>query len=249
MRFIFIGDIHGCIEEFQELIRLVDVRTEDRVVCLGDFMDKGPDPVGCVRLARERGFLSILGNHEEKHLKWRRNEARARVEPKYKNGMRPLKPAELEQNALLSDEDIAWLERLPITFEPIPGMLLVHGGLFPGLDLKDQPADKIVRARWVDEDGKHVPSDFDSPDPRPPGAFYWMELYDGPYNVVYGHEAHSLTTAREDACDNGQVCYGIDTGCVHGGRLTAMVVEDGVVSYVQAQAKRVYQEPPWPITA
>ncbi len=120
MRFIFIGDIHGCIDEFQELVRLVDVRPEDRVCCLGDFMDKGPDPAGCVRFARESGFLSVLGNHEDKHLKWRRNEARAKADPKYTNKMQPFSAEKAAQNAALSDEDVAWLETLPGPRRPIP---------------------------------------------------------------------------------------------------------------------------------
>lgn len=250
MRFIFIGDIHGCLDEFQELVRLADVRPEDQVICLGDFMDKGPDPVGCVRFARESGFRSILGNHEEKHLKWRRNEARVRTEKDYVNKMRPFSAKVAAQNAALSDDDVAWLKALPIMLEPLPGFILVHGGLFPKLALKDQPTDKIIRARYVDANGEHMVSDFDSPTPVPAGGRHWATMYDGQHNVVYGHEAHSLSTVRQDRSPSGAICYGIDTGCVHGGHLTAMVVEQGgAVNFIQAKAREVYKEPPWPLPA
>jgi bis(5'-nucleosyl)-tetraphosphatase (symmetrical) len=247
MRFIFIGDIHGCIDEFQELVRLVDVRPEDQVVCLGDFMDKGPDPAGCVRFARESGFRSILGNHEEKHIKWRQNEARAKADPTYTNRMRPFSPEKAAQNAALSDEDVAWLQALPILLEPLPGFVVVHGGLFPGLTLEEQPQDKILRARYVNAQGEHMPSDFESLTPVPPGGRHWATVYDGTHNVIYGHEAHSLSTVRQDRNLHGVVCYGIDTGCVHGGRLTAMIVEDSRVSFMQVQARRMYKGAPWPI--
>jgi len=247
MRYIFIGDIHGCVDEFRELVRAVDVQPEDQVICLGDFMDKGPDPAACVRFARESGFGSILGNHEEKHLRWRRNEARAKADPSYRNGIRNFSATKAAQNAALSDEDVAWLQALPIYLEPVQGFVVVHGGLFPSLSLKDQPKDKIIRARFVNEAGEHLPSDFSSETSMPAGAQHWTALYDGSHNVIYGHEAHSLTNPRVDRRPNGSVCYGIDTGCVHGGRLTAMVLQDGNVNFEQVQARQVYRNPPWPI--
>lgn len=247
MRFIFIGDVHGCIDEFMELVRLVDVRSGDRVICLGDFMDKGPDPVACVRFARQSGFSSILGNHEQKHLKWRRNEARAKADPSYTNKMKRLPEEARAQNAALGDDDIAWLESLPALLEPFPGFVAVHGGLFPGIPLTKQPTDAILRARYVNAAGEHLALDWESPTPIPPGARHWSSVYDGVHNVVYGHEPHSLTTVRQSRSPSGSVCFGIDTGCVHGGHLTALILEAQCVSFVQARARRVYKAPLLPI--
>jgi len=83
MNTIVIGDIHGCLDEFQALVEKVALKPEDHVICLGDFMDKGPDPAGCVRFARTHGFQSVQGNHEDKHLRWRRHEARRILDPSY----------------------------------------------------------------------------------------------------------------------------------------------------------------------
>ncbi len=247
MRHILIGDVHGCLDEFQELVRAVAPQPGDRVICLGDFMDKGPEPVACLRFVRQRGFESIKGNHEERHWKWRRNVARELREPGYVNAMRPFhSELELGQNRDLSQEDLEWIEALPYLVEFAPGWVAVHGGLLPGLALDKQPVDKIVRARWVDLTGKPVPTDYDSTSPQPPGTVHWTALYDRPYHVVYGHEAHSLTMPREDGTKDGRTCYGIDTGCVHGGRLTALVLDENLSpSYVQVQARRKYAEPQW----
>lgn len=73
MRTIVLGDIHGCLDEFRELVQRLDVQSSDHVLLAGDLMDRGPDPVGCVQFARESRFLSVLGNHEERHLRWRRH--------------------------------------------------------------------------------------------------------------------------------------------------------------------------------
>lgn len=246
-RQILIGDIHGCLDEFQELVRVVSPQSGDRVICLGDFMDKGPEPVACLRFARQQGFLSVRGNHEERHWKWRRNVARERTEPGYVNAMRAFRTdLELTQNKELTQEDLDWMGALPYFIEFAPGWVAVHGGLLPGLALDKQPLDKIIRARWVDPTGKPVPTDYDSANPVPLGTVHWTWLYDLPYHVVYGHEAHSLTTPREDVTKDGRVCYGIDTACVHGGRLTALVLDENLSpSYVQVQAERKYAEPQW----
>lgn len=245
MRFIMIGDIHGCLDEFQELVAKVAPRPGDRVFCAGDFMDRGPDPAGCVRFAREREFSAVLGNHEEKHLRWRRHEDRRASDPKYKNPMRPMTPERRAEHEALTAEDIAWLRALPLTLEPAPGWILVHAGLFPHKTIEEQVKDKelgskIIRLRWVDDEGEFVPLEDDTALDGPPGSHPWMSVYDGKYNVVYGHAVHGLKAPRIDERPQGVKTYGIDTGCCFGGRLTALVLEDGQVSFEQVQAKRAY---------
>jgi hypothetical protein len=245
MRTIVVGDIHGCLLEFQELVDKLQLGPEDRLVLVGDLMDKGPDPVGCVRFARELGVLMIQGNHEEKHLRWRRHEDRRVENPKYKNPMNPLGEVKAAQNAALSAEDVAWLRGLPITLR-FDNWLVVHGGLLPGVPLEAQKPDKMIRVRWVDLEGEYL--SLDPEDPRQPeGSRTWMEVYDGTLDVVYGHAAHSLSTPRVDRNGLGAECWGIDTGAAYGGRLTALVLETREV--IQVQARQVYQEPPFPIPA
>jgi len=250
MKTIMIGDIHGCLDEFQELLERVSPGPSDVVCCAGDFLDRGPDPVGCVRLARERGFLAVLGNHEEKHLRWRRHEDRRAADPNYKNPMRPMPPERLAQNAALTAEDIAWLKSLPLTLEPVPGWILVHAGLFPSKSIEAQTKskdlrDKIIRLRWVDQEGEFVPLEDDTAAEGPQGSRAWMEVYDGKYNVVYGHAVHSRSTPKINERPQGVRTYGIDTGCCFGGRLTALIYEDGRVSFEQVQARQVYATSPF----
>lgn len=255
-RNIFIGDVHGCLDEFEALIRKIEPGREDRVFCVGDFMDRGPKPAECVRFARESGFQSVLGNHEEKHLRWRRHEDRRARDPKYQNPMRPLPPQRQAENAALTAEDIAWLEGLPLVLEPLPGWILVHGGLFPGKSiaahLKDRDLrDKIIRLRWLDADGEFVKLEDDTAAEGPPGSQPWMQAYDGRANVVYGHAVHSLSTPRIDVqhhATHETKTFGIDTGCVFGGALTALIVEERrCLEVVQVRAKKVYAEPRVPI--
>lgn len=244
-RTIIIGDVHGCLDELLLLVATLDVRSYDHLFFAGDLMDRGPDPVGCVQFVRKSGFPCVLGNHEESHLRWRRHEERRAADPSYKNPMRPMTPERQAQNAALTAEDIAWLRDCPYVIEPLPGWILVHGGLFPGKTVKEQLNDKelrgkVLRLRWVDQDGEFVPLAEDNTSfEGPPGSRTWMEAYDGPHNVIYGHAVHSLTTPRIDEW-HGVKTYGIDTGCCFGGRLTAMIIEGERIDFVQIQAKKAY---------
>jgi predicted phosphodiesterase len=59
-----VSDIHGNLEAFQAVINDMDSRKPDVVINLGDLIGYGPDPEEVVQLFRQKGFLSVLGNHE-----------------------------------------------------------------------------------------------------------------------------------------------------------------------------------------
>ena len=42
MRTIIIGDVHGCFTEFTELLEKCEIGSEDRLILVGDLMDRGP---------------------------------------------------------------------------------------------------------------------------------------------------------------------------------------------------------------
>lgn len=62
----FVGDIHGAREKF--LAELEDRNfdyNKDRVFCVGDMIDRGPDSEGVLDLLATDWFYSVLGNHED----------------------------------------------------------------------------------------------------------------------------------------------------------------------------------------
>lgn len=77
-RIYAVGDIHGRLDLFEEMIRAIEAddasRAEARtsIVLLGDLIDRGPDSAGVVALARDwaqkRSIKLIMGNHEEMFL-------------------------------------------------------------------------------------------------------------------------------------------------------------------------------------
>jgi bis(5'-nucleosyl)-tetraphosphatase (symmetrical) len=238
-RTIAIGDVHGCIDELRELVALVDYRAGvDRLVFVGDLIDRGPEPAAVVRYVRELAgvgdVLAILGNHEEKMLRWFRRVDDERAGG-MKNKMSPPDADRLAQWEALSVEDRSWLGALPIVIEPLAGWLAVHGG-FDGAYRPDaRKKEKLLRCRWVDAETGRMRSmtkDFGAPE----NSVFWAERWVGPQHVVYGHAVHSKEAPRVDRKD-GIECWGIDTGCCFGGKLTAFVLESREVAQVNARAK------------
>ena len=75
-RTIIIGDVHGCLDELDELLALIRPAAGDHIHFLGDLVDRGPDSLGVVRRVRALfsefpGSVCIAGNHEDKALRYR----------------------------------------------------------------------------------------------------------------------------------------------------------------------------------
>jgi hypothetical protein len=234
-RTIVIGDVHGCLAELEELLAAAAPGPSDRLVFLGDLLDRGPDPVGVLHRVRALGADCVLGNHEEKHLRYAAHEARRRSEPRYRNPMRPFDPKRAAEHARLTHEDLLWLAALPRWLSLGGGWIAVHGGFLPGVPLAAQPSEWTLRLRYVDEAGRPVPRE--AGENGTPGVRRWAEAWTGPSSVVYGHFPDELGAPRRDEPRPGVVCMGIDTGCVYGGALTALVLPGSEVVQVPSRQR------------
>jgi serine/threonine protein phosphatase 1 len=213
-RLIAVGDIHGCHNEFSDLLGLLELADGDRLVLLGDLVNRGPDSCKVIDLAKGAGAVSLLGNHELRLLKFRKTGDR-----KY------MKEHDIETFGLLRPEDWAYMEAMPLTFEePELNTVFVHGGFLPNEPWQRQPAEVVTRIQVVDKEGRPRKR-ADAPD-----APSWADLWGGPPFVVYGH------TPRPDVY-RLKWSIGIDTGCVMGGHLTAYVLPDRRVVQVKARQR------------
>ncbi|WP_413507259.1 metallophosphoesterase [Serratia proteamaculans] len=61
-----VGDLHGCLDELHQLLEHVSFDGQkDRLIAVGDLIDRGPDSLACLRLLEKTWFFSVLGNHEK----------------------------------------------------------------------------------------------------------------------------------------------------------------------------------------
>lgn len=218
-RHIFIGDVHGCLDELRSLLGKLSLRDDDKLVLVGDLVAKGPDSAGVVAYARELGALSVRGNHDEAVLRYRRAMRENKEPPKLKKG-------HVEVAKSLDELAFSYLESLPLWLQlPQHGLLVVHAGLVPGVPLERQEPDTLMNLRSIRSDGSGS-SKMDEGRP-------WASLWRGPEHVVFGHDAVSGLQRRPFAT-------GLDTGCVYGRELTALVLPENKL--VSVPAKRAYKE-------
>ena len=59
-----ISDMHGNAEALRAVLADIDSRKIERIVCLGDIIGYGPEPLECVDLVAERCAWSLMGNHD-----------------------------------------------------------------------------------------------------------------------------------------------------------------------------------------
>jgi hypothetical protein len=246
-RTIVIGDIHGCIDELRALLVKVDYIARDRVISLGDLLDRGPDPVGVVKFVREQKWAVVLGNHEEKAIRWAKHE-KERLASGKKNPMRPFHGARLAEHAALTTDDLNWMKSLPAfaRFEWIGSALrrnwiASHAGVAADMPIERQVVSKLCRTRYLDNDSGAYASTGD-PDDLPAGAVPWQKRWRGPDSVIYGHIVYDEPLVEHQGRYISTV--GIDTGCCFGGYLTAAVFEPGadLPVFVQVKAAKIYHQ-------
>lgn len=240
-RTIVIGDVHGCDVELLELLGKTEAGPNDRVVFAGDLIDRGPDPLACLILAWGIGAECVMGNHDEKLLRWLRHEEKCKVTGK-KNPMQKPSPERQKQWEEIGacKDIIEWMRSWPASLYLGSNWVAVHAG-FEDIPWEEQAPSQMMRVRFVDEVTGRMATCKDDDDPwsQPKGSVPWATRWKGK-NVVYGHAVHSLSKPRVDI--NGTTeCWGIDTGCVFGGKLTALVLPSKEI--VQVDAKRQYAKP------
>ena len=223
-----VGDVHGRSDLFIALIEAIELDNREQgaasttVVLLGDLVDRGPDSVNVLALAREwkkfRNVRILAGNHEEMFLRsftdvdmlrhFLRHGGRETL-LSYGMDKREYSRASIEEvQALMTEivpqadlDFIADFENL-IT---IGDYVFVHAGVEPGVPLEDQ---QVAKLRWI----------------REPFLSH-TEPHDGV--VVHGH------TITDQPVDQGNR-IGIDTGAYNTGRLTAVVLESESRRYISA---------------
>ncbi|MDR2368332.1 MAG: serine/threonine protein phosphatase [Deltaproteobacteria bacterium] len=205
-RIFVIGDIHGCRLKLEELLLKIDWRpaNQEKLVFLGDYIDRGLDSYGVVEKVlelknrwRERVVL-LKGNHEQmffnyisgkENLSLTSNGSEFTIDSYRQNAPFPISHIDFYQNLEL--------------FHETESHIFVHAGLRPGVGLGDQAEDDLL---WIRDE-------------------FLESAYDFGKTVVFGH-----TPVREPYFAPGRV--GLDTGAVFvGGRLTCWeAVEDRIIS-------------------
>jgi hypothetical protein len=199
-RTILVGDVHGCHAELDALLDHVGFASGDRLVMVGDLVVRGPDPAGVIDLLESVGARSVRGNHEDRLLRLRSGKLVTAGNATRKTA-RALKKRHWD-----------WIATLPYWIDLAEhGVRVVHAGIIPGIPMEEQDPRVLMYIRCLGRFGE--PSE----DRGQQGEVLWGVRYQGPPHVVFGHNARDRPQLHNWAT-------GLDTACVYGGRLTAMVL-------------------------
>lgn len=220
-----IGDIHGCVDELRHLIESLPLQRGDSVVCLGDYIDRGPASADVIAylisLQAQPGgieWIFLRGNHEDMFLSYLGldgqhgdmfliNGGKATV------ASYGLEPDELSADLVLPKIPAAHLDfyqRLK-KYHSMDSFLCVHAGIHPQKSLEEQ----------TDEE------------------FFWIRnafIYSShrlPYTVLFGH------TPQATVLYDLPYKVGLDTGLVYGNMLTCLDVDEKVLYQINRGKKRV----------
>jgi Calcineurin-like phosphoesterase len=248
-------------------------QSTDHLVFTGDIIFKGPDSSGVIDLVRSYGGSCVRGNHEDRVLLAYASMHGSlapmvgdqqpsqspvtktptdRSQPKSANAG-PSEDAahgDVRHRALaatLTRDQIEWLNRCPVILNVgriAPGMadyVVVHAGLAPGVPLDKQDPFQVMNMRTIDLDTR-VPT----------------ELRQGePWEKVWNHfQKHALPEQRRKTAVYGhdsksglnilKYSKGLDSGCVKGGKLSALVVDlHGKEKVVSVKCSQDYTTAQW----
>ena len=131
-------DIHGHAKPLRRILERIAPQDEDQFICLGDMIDRGPDPLGVIETVKTLPHVVVLqGNHEQMLGRFLANEddTEALITWIYNGGETTrdqLKSYSQQQRFDL----LEWLQSLPLHYECIKGgrpYILVHAGIRAGI--------------------------------------------------------------------------------------------------------------------
>jgi len=206
MRIFAVGDIHGCAEALERLLEKLPVDWEsDLLIFLGDYIDRGPEPRRALEMV-----MDLQERYPERVIallgnhEWMFLRYLRGIEPEvflYNGGDRTLRDFFEEGRLEVPERHRRFLEERPLFYET-EEYFFVHAGVRPERPLTSQDEEDLL---WIRE-----------------GFYYYPGTF--PKKIVFGHTPFPDPLILPDR-------LGIDTGCVYGGKLTA----------VELPAERIYQ--------
>ncbi len=253
--FDFIGDVHGCCDELEELLlqigykkqpiedpgpgwsRLHYVHPEGRTaVFVGDLVDRGPRIVDSLSLVRNMvasgNGLCVPGNHDIKLLRKLRGK-NVQITHGLADSLAEIEAVAEDEREVFTKKLSDFIDGLVSHYVLDDGKVVVaHAGMKESM--QGRGSGKVREFALYGETTGET-DEFGLPVRYP-----WASEYRGNAMVVYGH-----TPVPEPDWLNKTI--NIDTGCVFGGALTALRYPE--LETVSVKAKQTYCEPARPFLA
>ncbi|AEX85510.1 metallophosphoesterase [Marinitoga sp. 1135] len=204
-----ISDIHGM---YDNLIKVLNqIPENDKIIFLGDYVDRGPGSRQVLDLLfkLKNRAVFLKGNHEDMMLDYFENTGKYKEGAWFRNGAQ----ATLDSfNNDIEEKYLDFIRNLKLYHIEKIGTqkyLFVHGGIRPGISLSDQAERDLL---WIRDD------------------FYMSDQPYEDYIVIHGHTPTKYITGEYEVyfrkLDDKILSIDIDTGCVYGGKLSALGISN-----------------------
>lgn len=223
--YFIISDIHGCLHEFNTILRKWD-REKETLIILGDMIDRGYDSFGVVNkvmnLKKQYGekVIVLKGNHEDEFIKWLYSTPMEQSyyyseslhetiksfypdKKKFQKDTRKQRATFIKRNYF---ETIRFIKELPLFYET-PNMIFVHAGI------------NLYHPNW-NEDQEYMlwaREEFYNSDIISSKRIFFGHT---PTNLIDPNKKHNVWISKYGDKVN------IDGGCVFGGKLNAIKVDE-----------------------
>jgi protein phosphatase len=244
--FDIIGDVHGCYDELLELLAQLGYRADAeagmrhpdgrRIIFVGDLVDRGPKVIETVKLARRMvaagQALCVPGNHDVKLARYLKGKSKKmQISHGLAESIAQIEALPEAERASWRRDYLAFADELVSHYVLAGGDLVVaHAGMKEAFQGR---ASGRVRDFALFGETTGETDEFGLPI-----RYNWAADYRGRAAVVYGH-----TPVPEADWLNNTI--NIDTGCVFGGKLTALRWPEREL--VSVTAHETYAQPARPL--
>ncbi len=206
MRTIAIGDVHGQLAALNELFVQIEQTGWDRLVFLGDYIDRGPESKGTIDFIRSLQdvhgsdkVVAIKGNHEDMCLhafsQYDVNDSELGAAFYFNGGESTLDSFKAAGFSGIPQDYLDWMKALPVRYEDEKAHY-IHAGALPGLPMGEQADSDLLWERETFLKSEYM----------------WDKV------VIHGHTPVEQVVERPNIIS-------IDTGAGYGCTLTAFCVE------------------------
>lgn len=232
-----VADIHGCYEEYMELMQKIKISEEDHLYILGDVLDRGPEPMLLLLdLIKRKNVTYIIGNHDYLFLYFIR-----KLGLDLSSVSNMLADDILDFQAYLEDGGLVTIEafmKLSPTEKQVVCDFLENANVYDEV-MADNKRYILVHAGITNFKEEKSLDEYDVLDFICERADYSRRYFqDSNTYVITGHTP-TMCINRDYSSKvyigNGHIA--IDCGCVYGGKLAAYCIDSDEVIYVDSKER------------
>ncbi|MGN0378364.1 MAG: metallophosphoesterase family protein [Butyrivibrio sp.] len=222
MKIYSMSDIHGCLQEFEAALEMIDLSGQNKLILLGDYVHSGPDSYGVLRkimsLQQKYGnekVIALMGNHEDLVIR-----GTAPVQELFVDGLYDSGNAE-------DDDYIIFMQNLPL-YHVEGNIVFVHAGI-----------NEEAGEEWEWES-----TDRDYLEKFPPDTGH----FDGEMTIVAGHVGTSIIADNpkfHDIYFDGESHYYIDATVYDSGYINVLMYDTEEEKFYQIIDGRKFEIEPY----